>query len=196
MNVQPRTREERHQFKHKETLEKHRLKARTGNFYRYEDVENPIRVMEDSPSYLDGWDRMVSGGETISERNMMDREKEAAHQINIIETRRAETLAREEERWKCIDSKEKGDIERIRKLQEDPLMGKKNLSGQPFNIVNSKYDDTPEGEELKYKDRLTKYRGELRTVNLAVRGHLGFNPITGEQVHTCKIPERPQRDAT
>eukprot|EP00397_Hematodinium_sp_SG-2012_P054429 GEMP01065624.1.p1 GENE.GEMP01065624.1~~GEMP01065624.1.p1 ORF type:complete len:194 (+),score=47.54 GEMP01065624.1:134-715(+) len=191
--MQPRTREERHQFRHKENIEKERLKARTGNFYRYEEVENPLRVMEDCPSYLDGRDRMVSGGEQIAERNLQDREEEQTREIDSIETKRDVRLKREENRWKCIDEKELNDVERLRRLQADPMVGKKNVSGQPFNIVNSTYDATPEGQDLKYRDMMVKYRGDLRSVNLAVKGHLGFNPITGEQTYVMNKPDAPER---
>jgi hypothetical protein len=39
---------------------------------------------------------------------------------------------------------------------------------------------------------MIRYRGKVRSVNLAVRNHLGFNPITGEQVFPVKIPDAPR----
>lgn len=193
MNVAPRSRSERHDNKHKEHLEKQRLKERTGNYYRYEEVTDPIRVMEDCPSYLSGRDQMISGGENLAERLLQDREDAHIRDLNIVETRRAERLAREEERWRMIDEKERYAQDRIERLQADPMAGKKNLSGQPFNIVNAKYDNTKEGQDLKFRDEMTMYRGQLRTINLAHKGGLGFNPITGDQIHTVPLPDRPVR---
>jgi len=38
---------------------------------------------------------------------------------------------------------------------------------------------------------MVRYRGEVRKVNLAHKGHLGYNPITGEQVYPVIEPEKP-----
>mmetsp|Transcript_90592 Transcript_90592/g.242650 ORF Transcript_90592/g.242650 Transcript_90592/m.242650 type:complete len:100 (+) Transcript_90592:351-650(+) len=69
--------------------------------------------------------------------------------------------------------------------------GEKNLAGAPFNIVTHAYDGTAAGQKLRHHDDMVKFRGELRTMNLAARNHLGFNPIIGEQVYPIRIPERP-----
>lgn len=194
--AQPRTRAERHEFRHKENLEKARLKARTGNYFQYENVENPLKVRSDCPSYLDGKERMLSGGARIAERNLEERENAVAKGLDTIENRREVRLKREEHRWKSIDEKEKNEVERVRRLQADPTMGKKNVAGQPFNIVNSAYDASKEGQDLKFQDQMTKYRGDVRSVHLAVKGHLGFNPITGEQTVPIRMPTAPERYST
>lgn len=188
--MQPRTREERHYLKHKENLEKERLRNRTGDYFRYEHMENPLETQKGCPSYIASRDRYIHGAHIADVANV-EHEAKLRHVEEEIEHRRARVLAREEDRWHAIDAKEQAEADRVRKLREDPLKGRKNASGQPFNIVNAQYDSTTEGARLQHHDEMIKYRGKVRSVNLAVRNHLGFNPITGEQVYPMKMPVAP-----
>ena len=52
------------------------------------------------------------------------------------EARREAQLRMEEERWHAIENKEVAEQDRQKRLQEDPLCGKKNVSGVPYNIVS------------------------------------------------------------
>jgi len=83
----------------------------------------------------------------------------------------------------------------VQRLREDPMKSRKNAAGQPFNIVSSQYDDSAEGQRLEFHDEMIKYRGGVRSANLAVRNHLGFNPITGEQVFPVRMPQAPKPPA-
>lgn len=189
--MQPRTREERHYLKHKENLEKERLRNRSGNYFRYEHMENPLETQEHmNPSYIASRDRYIHGAQ-ISEVAYEEQERRVQHQEEEIENRRQRVLNREEDRWHAIDAKERAEVERVTRLREDPMVGRKNAGGQPFNIVNAQYDNTEEGRRLEHHDDMIRYRGKVRSVNLAVRNHLGFNPITGEQVYPVKMPQPP-----
>ena len=48
--MQPRRRNERQVLAHKESLEKERLKNRTGAYFRYEECSNPISVDPKCPA--------------------------------------------------------------------------------------------------------------------------------------------------
>ncbi len=110
----------------------------------------------------------------------------------MTEKRRADNLKREEDKWNSVEFKEAAEADRQRRLQEDPLIGKKNVSGVPYNIVSLPYNDTYEGRKLKHSDEMVKYRGEVRKANLAYKGHLGFNPIIGEQTLPIDAPHKPE----
>lgn len=60
------------------------------------------------------------------------------------------------------------------------LVGKSNASGAAFNIINMEYHKTPEGLRLKTHDELVRFRAQVRSRILAVKNHVGFNPITGD----------------
>lgn len=188
--MQPRTREERHFLKHKENLEKERLRNRTGDYFRYEHMENPLETQHGCPSYIASRDRYVHGSD-IADMAYDEHEAKLRQGEEEIEHRRARCLEREEDRWRAMDAKERAEADRVQRLRQDPMKGRKNAGGQPFNIVSAVYDSTLEGQRLEHHDEMVKYRGKVRSVNLAVRNHIGFNPITGEQVFPLKMPASP-----
>merc|ERR1712205_288817 len=83
---------------------------------------------------------------------------------------------------------------RLDRLQDDPMIGRKNNGGQPYNVVNHRYDDNLDGKRLQYHDDMVKYRADVRSTHLAARQHLGFNPITGEQTVELRAPRKPEPD--
>lgn len=189
--MQPRTREERHFFKCKENLERERLRNRTGNYFRYEDVGDPTQQLTNAPAHCSEKNRYVSGGEYIAELNRKDRESDLEHKNAITEARRMDSLKREEERWDAIEKKELHEIDRQRRLIDDDMIGKKNVSGVPYNIVNLEYSKNIEGRRLEHADEMCKYREQVRKQNLAEKAHLGYNCITGEQVYPVPEAVRP-----
>merc|ERR1712070_775708 len=82
--------------------------------------------------------------------------------------------------------------EKLDRMQADPMIGKKNVKGQPFDIVNGSYDKTPAGAQLQHHDNMIKYRGKVREASLAMRNHMGFNPIIGEQTFGISLPPAPK----
>jgi len=189
--MQPRSRSCRHEFKSREVLEKSRLKHRTGNYYRYEDVGNPIDVAPGCPSHLIGKTRMQSGPavcESLGEDRLNDRD----HRDEKTEHRRARNYDREESRWRAISNQHVVQKERLDRMQRDPMLGRKNVTGQPCNIISQAYDHTPQGQQLKFNDDMIKYRGKVRCANISMRNHLGFNPIIGEQIAPITLPPIPR----
>jgi hypothetical protein len=175
----------------KENLEKERLRNRSGGYYRYENVPNPIDAVVGCPSHIASKERMTSGPRVV-EAMLQDRERAFAERDEKTERRRARNFSREDARWRAIDAKDASEVERVERMQADPMAGRKNVKGQPFDIVNHVYDMTPQGKQLEHHDNMIKYRGHIRHAHLAVRNHMGFNPITGEQTHPIRVPQPPR----
>merc|ERR1719324_280276 len=136
-------------------------------------------------------ERMTSGARVV-EAMLNDREKYQVEREERTERRRARAFSREDARWRAIDAKDQAEVDRNERMQADPMIGRKNVKGQPFDIVNHAYDMTPQGKQLEHHDNMIKYRGHIRHAHLAVRNHMGFNPITGEQTHPIRVPPPPR----
>jgi hypothetical protein len=175
----------------KENLEKERLRNRSGGYYRYENVPNPIDAVVGCPSHIQAKERMTTGPR-VTEAMLGEREAAFVKREERTEARRARAFSREDARWRAIDSKDQSDNNRVERMMNDPMMGRKNVKGQPFDIVNHAYDMTPQGKQLEHHDNMIKYRGHIRQAHLAVRNHMGFNPITGEQTHPIRVPQPPK----
>merc|ERR1712151_641611 len=122
----------------------------------------------------------------------MEREMKKLAKEDITEVKRARGYQREECRWRAISAQESAGVERLNRMQADPMMGRKNVSGVPFNVVNHAYDKTPAGAQLEHHDNMIRYRSKVREASIAMRNHLGFNPIIGEQTHNISLPPPPR----
>ena len=91
------------------------------------------------------------------------------HKNAVTEARRTENIKRENDRWEAIDSKDAAERARTKRLQEDPIVGKKNEGGCPYNILSTQYHDTRSGLWLEHVDNMIKYKAELRQKHLAFR---------------------------
>mmetsp|Transcript_40672 Transcript_40672/g.73278 ORF Transcript_40672/g.73278 Transcript_40672/m.73278 type:complete len:229 (+) Transcript_40672:41-727(+) len=190
--MQPRTRVERHASLHKDALEKARLRHRTGGFFRYEDVQNPTAVAVNCPSYLDrrAW---MTAGWSCEELKYAEREQMKILRDEKTEMRRARSYAREVDRLYATDANERLKDEQAKRMRADPMIGRKNVSGQSgFNLMTQEYDNSPAGAMLKHHDDLIRYKGKVRSANLALRSHLGFNPVVGEQIYSFSLPPPPR----
>lgn len=193
--MQPKTRVERQGFVHKDALEKARLRNRSGGFFRYEDVQNPIATSENSPAFLcrRGW---MTAGAACEEVNYAEREHAKIMRDEKTEARRARNYSREENRLCAMAAKERDMAKRVERLQADPMIGRKNLSGQHgFNLINQTYDRSLAGARLEHHDDMIRYKGKVRSASLAVRSHAGFNPILGEQTYGLSLPPPPRPPA-
>merc|ERR1719231_804245 len=124
----------------------------------------------------------------------MDREDALDARNDKTEAWRASRYSREDQRWEAVERKEQDHQNFLDRLQDDPRIGRKNCGGQPYNVVNHRYDDSFDGKRLQYHDDMVKYRADVRSTHLAARQHLGFNPITGEQTVELRAPKKPQPD--
>eukprot|EP00928_Gymnodinium_smaydae_P085679 TRINITY_DN6924_c1_g1_i1.p1 TRINITY_DN6924_c1_g1~~TRINITY_DN6924_c1_g1_i1.p1 ORF type:complete len:197 (-),score=33.02 TRINITY_DN6924_c1_g1_i1:66-656(-) len=189
--MQPRSRSERYALVGKDNLEKERLRHRSGGFFRYENVPNPIDVRHGCPSYLGAKDRMTSGSR-CEERNYEERQQKLVSRDEVTESKFARQQAREEHRWRAIANREEAASDRLNRLQADPMIGRKNVGGQPYDIVNHQYEKTPSGAQLEHHDNMIRYRSKVREASIAMRNHLGFNPIIGEQTVPISLPPPPR----
>jgi hypothetical protein len=180
-------------FKNKEALEKERLIHRTGGYHRYEDIGSVTTMQQDCASFIPEKERFIVT-EDVVKLELHDRERELAARNDKTEAWRASRYNRDDQRWQAVEKKELDHQNNLDRLQDDPMIGRKNCGGQPYNIVNHRYDDNLDGQRLKYHDDMVKFRGEVRSTHLAARGHLGYNPITGEQTHELKAPKKPDPD--
>lgn len=176
----------------KDALEKARLSNRTGGFFRYEDIQNPLAAIRGCPSQLDDRKWMTSGP-ACEDINSREREDARDKRDEMTETRRARNLTREEHRLYAINANEQANKDRVTRLQADPMVGRKNLSGQQgYNILNHNYHLTPLGARMEHHDNTVKYHGRCRGALIASRGHLGFNPVLGEQTYSLALPPPPR----
>eukprot|EP00929_Paragymnodinium_shiwhaense_P114625 TRINITY_DN83081_c0_g1_i1.p1 TRINITY_DN83081_c0_g1~~TRINITY_DN83081_c0_g1_i1.p1 ORF type:complete len:197 (-),score=49.17 TRINITY_DN83081_c0_g1_i1:219-809(-) len=189
--MQPRSRSSRHALQGKEALEKERLRHRSGGYFRYEDVRNPIDHQAGCPSHLGAKARMVAGPR-CEEINYSERQHKIVHRDEITEVKRDRQFRREEFRWNSIARQERAADERVDRLQKDPMIGRKNVGGQPFNIVSHAYEESPSGAQLEHHDNMIRYRSKVREASIAMRNHLGFNPIIGEQTFGISLPPPPR----
>lgn len=189
--MQPRSRSSRHELRTKDSLEKERLKHRSGGFYRHQDIRNPIDVHAACPSGIGNKERFNAGA-FCEEVNHFEREYKKVVRDDVTEGRRARNLEREESRWRAISAQHGAQQGRVDRMQSDPMMGRKNVPGQPYNIVSQVYDKSSAGAQLEHHDNMVRYRSKVRTASLAMRNHLGFNPIIGEQTHAISIPPPPR----
>merc|ERR1712224_730585 len=72
-----------------------------------------------------------------------DRERELAARNDKTEAWRASRYNRDDSRWQAVEKKELDHQNHLDRLQDDPMIGRKNCGGQPYNIVNHRYDDNP-----------------------------------------------------
>ncbi|KAF4666696.1 hypothetical protein FOZ61_009380 [Perkinsus olseni] len=187
----PRSRAERQLMKDRDAVEKQRLRNRTGGYHRYEPFNNVTGVAEGCPADAGPVERFVTTSDLGQDLNRAEHEAFVRRRAECAESLRKERFDREAERWSAIEKNEQEEKERQQRLQADPILGRKNTSGQAYDIVGLGYHDTEEGRRLKYHDELIKWRGKLRANHLAARNHLGFNPITGESSFQLQHPRKP-----
>ncbi|KAF4674196.1 hypothetical protein FOL47_009602 [Perkinsus chesapeaki] len=176
----------------RDAVEKQRLMNRTGGYHRYEAFESVTGVLKGCPADAEAVERFVTTSDLGQDLNRVEHETLVRRRAECAETLRKQRFDREAERWNSIEKKEEEEAKRQQRLQEDPMLGRKNVSGQAYDIVGLGYHDTEEGRRLQYHDELVKWRGKLRANHLAARNHLGFNPITGESSFQLKHPRKPE----
>ena len=90
-------------------------------------------------------------------------------------------LEREKRRWERMDYEylKQENIDMMNK--EKNIVGRKNKPDYAFNLVNSRYDNSIQGEILKRKDEESNYKSWLRSINIDKRSNSGFNIINGQE---------------
>lgn len=114
--------------------------------------------------------------------------KQKQEQLN---RRRYELVMHEEARWDGIEKEyarmeEKEDRRKARGVP-------RNQSSVPYNPMTLEYEDSVQGDQLRYSDELIRYRAALRAEQLRCQQTKeGYNLITGEPASPVKLPPQPQ----
>lgn len=109
------------------------------------------------------------------------------------ERKRQEAALRESLRWEQMSATQAAEAQRVQLNREAGLKGKRNVGSEHFNIISLSYNSTPQGQALRYKDEVTRYRAVLRSQNLFDRSHsTQHDIITGQPRHNAvAIPPPP-----
>lgn len=78
-----------------------------------------------------------------------------------------------------MDEEDKKEGDKMAKLKETSLAGKKNLSSAAYNPITLEYNPTDSGVKLKQSDDMAKYRAQLRSYNIDSKSNSGYNLLTG-----------------
>lgn len=193
-NIEPRTREVRRGQTDKETLEKQRLKSRTGGFHKYDEKQTVTGYDEGTPGFVSEACRFDTGAASME----FERRQERLHAKHTMwETKRVQQLNRENDRWKKMDDDHKNELKQLQRYREESTFGKKNVCSVPYDAITLRYNDSHQGDELRYQDEIVRYKAALRAQQLQsnMMGQ-GINPLTGEDMQRAEVPMIPDRENT
>mmetsp|Transcript_12718 Transcript_12718/g.12362 ORF Transcript_12718/g.12362 Transcript_12718/m.12362 type:complete len:256 (+) Transcript_12718:62-829(+) len=196
-SIRPKSRDERRGMLDKVLLEKSRLDQRVGYEARQQQANAPTTsslltsCVSEGAGYISNADRFHSdtAGEEYAAR------QEALHKKNrAIEFRRNQSMAREEDRWQQIENKRNDDDEHVRRLQDSGTACKKNASNVAYDILSLQYNQDTGGEKQKYEDDMVRYRAQLRSRNLTIKGDTRsqFDIISGDPRQAPSYPSTVQ----
>ena len=115
-----------------------------------------------------------------------------AKREQMYHNRRMERADREEERWRTIEVRHQIEQKRLEEMRENYSYARSNKTSMPYNPINLRYDDGPDGSRLRYSDEVLRHRGALRAEHLQRRNmSTGYDPITGNPKQLVHVPEKP-----
>ncbi|GBG68223.1 hypothetical protein CBR_g2774 [Chara braunii] len=173
----------------KDMREKKAIASRVGGFTRFDPPRNPLKPVEGSLSYGGYADSFTT--DAVKEEKQKQRERTARLEA-CLNSRRAKNLDREKQRLEKMVAEE----ERQQKHNEDlkkSKLAERNMTSAPCNPITMKYENDGDGDWLKFKDELTRYRAAVRAENLYRRARaVSYNVITGvETPIPVDVPPRP-----
>jgi len=187
VNVAPQSRQERLSQLYREDLEKMRLRARRESYCRYE--EGGVVPPSDSLGYIAESERFITDIAAVA-KNERDAEFTKREQMHF--NKRMNKADAEEKRWRTIEMQHKLEEDRMKDMRENSTFARSNKTSMPYNPINLRYDDTNDGDRLRYSDDSLRHRGALRAEHLQQRStSTGFNPITGEMIQRVSVPDAP-----
>jgi hypothetical protein len=180
-NLAPQSRMERRAKSNKDSLEKQRLRDRTGGFYRADPLGQKIVGFEQgAPGYQSEALRFDTdvGGE---QRRMRAAALELEHRK--IANIRSATMARNEMRRQQMIAASDAEMARQLALQRHPTKSLNNQQSVPYDAITLVYDTSGAGQALLESDQAVRVRAQNRAVLLASKMTAdGYNPITGEKL--------------
>ena len=140
------------------------------------NINNPEH---NSDMYISENDRLF--GDNFATADYLKRRVESNKKREKLNYRHNQFLAREKRRWERMDYEylKQENIDMMNK--EKNIVGRKNKPEYAFNLINSRYDNSIQGEILKKKDEESNYRVWLRNFNIDKHSNSGFNIINGEE---------------
>jgi len=140
------------------------------------NINNPEH---DSDMYISENERLF--GDNFATSDYYKRRMENNKKREKLNYRQNQFLAREKRRWERMDYEylKQENIDMMNK--EKNIVGRKNKPEYAFNLVNSRYDQSIQGEMLKKRDEESNFRAWLRSLNIDKRSNSGFNIINGQE---------------
>ena len=145
-------------------VERSRLRLRSGSFFSYDDVSDPVSHEGQNNLSVQAMDKNMQRCRDKSATLALRSHGALSRQLSFA--RRAQSV--EQSRRTC---------NRHSKLYNP--VPKANMSGIAYNIINHEYHDSPDGQRLRKNDELVRYRSRLRSLFLSAKNHMGLDPITG-----------------
>ena len=190
VQIKASTREQRAAVRDKAGKEKELLKKRPGNQLVYD-----TRITEpdpDSIAYAHSNERFQ---QDYAAHEKHRRVASARRAEDLVTQRRMANAVREEDRWRSIDAQNQREEAKWEAMRDDGEKGQRNNSSVPYNPITLKYNDSQEGEKLKYTDDMIRYRAGIRSNYLFQHGGGdGYDPVTGQKTIGPKVPPKPLWD--
>ncbi|KAH0577571.1 hypothetical protein SS50377_20925 [Spironucleus salmonicida] len=171
MRVKPQTREYRRISQNRDLMEKQRVQNRVENYERHDQAQVVATSYNEHNRFGDSFEDM---------ERQRQRQKKDAKTLYLQEMGQ---MARQRDQF----YKEK-DIGKDERYQQDLVTrgSKKNVSGEPFNILTREYHNPQLQEELENQAQKDYVAAQARKEQLAKKSGLGYNMLTGEEYNWRK----------
>ena len=160
---------------------------------RYEDPGDILLPSEDSPAYAKGNTGYQCSSEVASQL-AKELQNEQLIKFNACSRRAQTTLKRNIKLGRMDASLMRSTCKREHESRTENSVLRQHNERTAYDIINMQYKLTPEGKRLELHDQLVNYRSRLRSLNIAKKSHVGFNPITGVQTLTLVPPVSPSTE--
>ena len=160
---------------------------------RYEDPGDILLPSKDSPAYAEGNTGYQCSSEVASQL-AEELKNEQLIKFSVCSRRAQTTLKRSIKLGRMDASLMRATCKREHESRAENSFLRQHNERTAYDIINMQYKLTPEGKRLELHDQLVNYRSKLRSLNIAKKNHVGFNPITGVQTLTLVPPMTPSTE--
>jgi len=162
--------------------------------YRENAPKNPSELLSLQPNaagFLADADRFHS--DTAGEE-YLKRKADYSRKQDIYNNTRIQRQENEESRWKKIEEAKSAEEEYWQQQRSLGNKSMKNKSCVPYDPLTLQYNDSMDGEKLRYEDDLVRHRAKVRAQNIVKHGdtRCGYNIINGVQNDTQQHIAAPQ----
>jgi len=137
-----------------------------------------LSLKSNAAGFLADADRFHS--DTAGEE-FLQRKKSYQRKQDIYNNTRVSRAENEETRWKKIEEQKFQEENYWSNQRELGAKSMKNKSCVPYDPLTLQYNDSMDGEKLRYEDDLVRHRAKVRAQNIVKHGdtRCGFNIING-----------------